>query len=691
MLFVAVLISLAPLLTARQAFAEKFLVFSGDGQRLAATGEESTGDSKYEVLRIWDIDSGKEVRKLASPFNEMLSAVFSPDGKQIAISRILRSKPGATDWHPSVELIDFVNGKLVHKFGTFPNHVVDEHRVDVLAVSPDGKLMAGGNNFDYTIHLWDFSSGAPLRKVGENDFTQMLAAVTAGKPLKEIGRRHDKYEAVAFDSQGTRLSLLSRESFDGNVTVLNLADGKRVRAIKGQDTFALSPCGKLFATANGSAIDLYDTTTGTKSGTVNLKADRVFRRADSTILIGQRIAISHDLCKLAVCEDSGVITLYDLATKEILRSLEGVSKSASHSISDLEFSPDDKKIACISPGNNATKIFDTATGSLLKTFNGGKPAKINDFAYSTDGKFLVAGNSEGELFLLDTNGAVTRTLSTQPNEIKQIAISPDGKAVATMTDTVVTIWDSESGRQICTLETLPDEALVPKGVNKEEYLRSLMTMAFMVPGFWRSLAFSPDGSKVATGDMRGVIAIWDVRKGAKLSELNNSSAKTDCIIRSLEFSPDGKILAEGHGDLFFGGDYATKLWDVDSGKEIRSLEGKAFGLTFAPDGKTLITGNAKQKVMCWDVATGKCLKEISTGSNIITLSVSKDGKILATSQSDPMIKLWDLKDGTLLSTIALKYPMRRISFAPDGKVLAGSTEEESKVTFWDTASGKALN
>ncbi|MBN3905482.1 MAG: hypothetical protein HWQ35_02490 [Nostoc sp. NMS1] len=203
-------------------------------------------------------------------------------------------------------------------------------------------------------------------------------------------------------------------------------------------------------------------------------------------------------------------------------------------------------------------------------------------------------------------------------------------------------------------------------------------------GSVKSVAFSPDGEILASGSDDQTVKLWDVQDGKCLTTLQEHSN----WVRSVAFSPDGQILASGSEDQ------TVKLWDLHTGKCFKTLQGntnRVRSVAFSPDGQTLASGSEKQTVKLWDVHNGECLITFQGHSNWVrSVAFSPDGEILASGSDDQTVKLWNIHTGKCLTTLeGHTNRVWSVAFSPNGQILASGGDDQT-VKLWDVHTGKCL-
>lgn len=198
-----------------------------------------------------------------------------------------------------------------------------------------------------------------------------------------------------------------------------------------------------------------------------------------------------------------------------------------------------------------------------------------------------------------------------------------------------------------------------------------------------SLAFSPDGTFLASAANDNTIRLWNMASG----QVRILSEHTDQV-QSVAFSPTGAFLAWGSKDG------TIRLWNVENGGLVRVFEGhrgQVQSVAFRPDGTHLASGANDNTVRLWDIAANKLLQTFSNPTDwVLSVAFSPDGTQLAAGDADNTIYLWNVTNGQLLQKLTEHTDwVWNVTFSPDGERLA-SASADNTLGLWNLASGKRL-
>lgn len=199
-----------------------------------------------------------------------------------------------------------------------------------------------------------------------------------------------------------------------------------------------------------------------------------------------------------------------------------------------------------------------------------------------------------------------------------------------------------------------------------------------------SVALSTDGKMIASGSWDNTIKLWEVATGRELRTLTGHAN----WVRSVSFSPDGRTLASGSQDN------TIKLWEVPAGRELRTLTGHGgwiHSVAFSADGKTLVSGGGDNTIKLWELATGRELRtQVGHSRLVSSVAFSADGKTLASGSWDKTIKLWDVSTGRELSTFTgHSNSITSVAFSADGQTLATASLDRT-IKTWEVSTGREV-
>ncbi|MEH1915177.1 NB-ARC domain-containing protein [Nostoc sp.] len=199
-----------------------------------------------------------------------------------------------------------------------------------------------------------------------------------------------------------------------------------------------------------------------------------------------------------------------------------------------------------------------------------------------------------------------------------------------------------------------------------------------------SVAFSPNGKLLATGDTNGEIRLYEVANSQQLLTCKGHAG----WVWSVSFSPNGQVLASGSNDQ------TIKLWDTSNGQCFKTLEGHTGGVrsvTFNSDGQVLASGSDDQTVKLWNTTTGKCIKTLQeVGCSVWSVAFSPKNYILASGNDDYKVRLWDINSSSCIHTLeGHTQRVYSVTFSPDGNTLASGSHDQT-VKLWNLSTGRCF-
>ena len=204
--------------------------------------------------------------------------------------------------------------------------------------------------------------------------------------------------------------------------------------------------------------------------------------------------------------------------------------------------------------------------------------------------------------------------------------------------------------------------------------------------------FSADGKYVATGCNRSA-QIFDVRDGKKVCELQDDAVQDkdgDLYIRSVCFSPDGKLLATGAEDR------RIRVWDIESRRIRNTFDGHEqdiYSLDFARNGRLIASGSGDKTVRLWDIDSNAQMMVLSIEDGVTTVAMSPDGRYVAAGSLDKSVRVWDCSSGYLIERLegvaGHKDSVYSVAFSPSGRELVSGSLDKT-IKMWELSPQRGL-
>jgi WD40 repeat protein len=589
---------------------------SPDGQMLVSASADRT-------LKIWDVPAGKALHTLTGHTAAVTVAMFSPDGQWIV--------SGSGD--SLLKMWDAKTGKLIR------NLECHKGTVTSLDVSSDSKKIVSGS-VDKKVKVWDAGAGTELLTI---DVDAMVAAVAlrpdglqiavgtidqsvrlydaAGKPQQRWTAHGTAVSGLAYSPNSQWLASCGADQLvrvwstaapGTNPITLSGHNGPLSSVAFRKDNQHLVSCGsdlivRLWKLENGIG-----------------KEAQAYRGHRDWVT---SVAFSKDGYYIVSASVDKHVKLWEITSKDIPLDSEHAGK-----LETVAVSPDGKLIAS-GATDKTIKIWDRVTGSEIVTLTGHAETVIN-LAFTPDSKTLVSSSADRSIRFWDViagkelprSPGQQQSFTGMMNAVPYVAPTPDGKRLLVWvpgteryTSIVSFEWATgaevfsfnDQGRQVDALSFSADGKFAATGA-KDGSLRfwDLDKRGQALPGGdWfpfpkgtglGDIALTPDGKMLIVSSDAGEVKICNVAKREVVHTVKAHASK----IWACQVSRDGNRFAT------LGNDNIIKLWDVNTGQELRSWNMNmpaqespvvAYSIAFSPDGKQLVTGNANTTLFVLDL------------------------------------------------------------------------------------------
>jgi WD40 repeat protein len=419
------------------------------------------------------------------------------------------------------------------------------------------------------------------------------------------------------------------------------------------------------------------------------------------------VAVRPDGRQVASASDDGAVRVWDLHTIDDHR----VMKESTGSLWTVAISPDGKRLAAAG-ADKKIRVYEPESGKLEVTLD--VPSAMTSLAFLPDSKRLVAAGGDRVVKVWDVaNKKVVQELAKHTLAVLTVAASDDGKLVVSGgADSAVFGFDPDGGKELwkwtprkaaCGVAIrkgnkfvavgLADGGLVVLDVSGKTP-KDVFSQQAHVAGI-ACVAFSPDGTRLASVGGDGALRIWSVGEKGELTQLvrfdgqaKPGSSTGFSPLTGVCFSTDSRFVAA------VGADAIVRVWDVQTKSEVRGLRGHTdwvTGVCFSPDGRYIASVAAEKDNTLRVFELPPLDSTSSAGGHLLAVNavaVSPNGRFVATAGTDQTIKIWDIATGKEVTTLIgnADTPFAIAFMGNSALVMGGSlpTRDTGRLHFWGT-------
>ncbi|MFT5823856.1 MAG: WD40 repeat protein [Crocinitomix sp.] len=632
-------------------------------------------DNKYivtggfdNIMLLWDVQSGKQIRTFSGHTERIRSVMFSPDQKTI-LSLAADNK---------VKIFEVETGRQVHSVG------VSNGEIHKAYFSPTGKYFYALDNRD-EIYIWDAITGSEVTVLKKDYGAHNEHAIIhpseekvlsvdgyAGALVISIETEDtlfsipfDKVHSMSFSPNGEYIAISSRKLF---ASVFNSETGELINTFRegeekcdGCNTkHVFSPNSKYLLTmSNDVPAILWDVKSGKKLKTFLAIDDRPdllkfsFSGAYVLIVVDDDVYVydaktgaekahltnenidyldinfSNDERYIAMPNSNGGIELWDLQKRKYGKTISGYLNHETSNGLSLSYNNwgqqsilnyiQHKRKVLLSPDNKHVMIAGVDTSAFLINLENGRVVKhfqghsrsVIAFDFSADGKYVATAGGDRVINIWSLpEGEIVKTLRGHQETVFDLKFSADGQFIVSGSwDGTIRMWQWETG--------------------KSEYILMKENSPYCV-------GFTPNELYLVTGDLDQNFQFWERDAAAPFRTLVGHTS----IPSGFDFSPNSKNMVtcswDGH----------VKVWDLLTGMLIAKMDehqGDVFAIKYDPNNRFIASGGADNQIILWDPISNKVVARlIGHSTSVTSIDITADGQNLISMSVDGLMKVWDL-------------------------------------------------